>query len=150
MIDIHSIRLPSSFSDAVGRFRTNIGFFRVNYAIVFLLIIYSSLLFHPISLIVFTVMTLLWVFLYFLREEPLAVFGRTIDDRIVLIVLSVLTLVFLFLTSATANILFALLIAAAVVVLHAVLRKADDLVNDEEGAGLMPGVGHRFGPSSSS
>lgn len=150
MIDIHSIRLPSSFSDAFGRLRTNIGFFRVNYAIVALFILFLSLLWHPISLLVFSVMTLLWVFFYFLRDEPLAVFGRTIDDRIVLISLSVFTLVFLFLTSATENILFALLIATAVVVLHAVLRTTDDLFNDEEGARLMPGVGYRLGSSPSS
>ncbi|OWM87114.1 PRA1 family protein F3-like [Punica granatum] len=150
MADVRAIRLPSSFSDAVSRCRTNIGYFRMNYAIIMLLILFLSLLWHPISLIVFIVMMAAWLFLYFLRDEPLVIFHRTIDDRVVLIILSILTIVFLFLTNATWNIIAALLIGAAVVLLHSVFRKTDDLTMDEEAAGLMSGVGVPIGAASSS
>ncbi|KAK4784573.1 hypothetical protein SAY86_018941 [Trapa natans] len=150
MLDVHSIRLPLDFPDAVSRSRTNIAYFRMNYAIVVLFILFLSLLWHPISLIVLIAMMAAWLFLYFLRDEPLVIFHRTIDDRVVLIVLSILTVVFLFLTNATWNIIGALLIGVAVIIIHSVFRKTDDLAMDEEAAGLMTGVGIHFEASSSS
>ncbi|XP_057459417.1 PRA1 family protein F3-like [Actinidia eriantha] len=134
MFNFRSIGFPSGISGVIGRIRTNLAYFRMNYAIIMLMIVFLSLLWHPISLIVFVVMMALWLFLYFLRDEPLAIFGRTIDDRAVLIVLSVLTIVFLLLTDATSNILFSLLIGVVVVLIHAVLRKTDDLCVDQESA----------------
>ncbi|GLU22372.1 hypothetical protein SLE2022_384530 [Rubroshorea leprosula] len=148
LFNLRSINLPSNFPDAVTRIRTNLAYFRMNYAIIVLIILFLSLLWHPISLIVFLVMMAAWLFLYFLRDEPLVVFSRTIDDRVVLIVLSILTIVFLLLTHATLNILVSLLIGAAVVLVHAAFRRTDDLLLDEEAAGLMTGVSP--GPSSSS
>ncbi|KAI4325338.1 hypothetical protein MLD38_030748 [Melastoma candidum] len=148
MLDYHALGVPSSFHEALSRLRTNLAYFRTNYAIVVLLILFLSLLWKPISLIVLVVMMAAWLFLYFLRDEPLAVFGRTIDDRLVLGVLSVLTLVFLFLTNATVNILVALLIGAVVVVLHGVFRRTEDL-GDEEGAGDTRGLMATVGSSSS-
>ncbi|GLT58334.1 hypothetical protein SLA2020_312340 [Shorea laevis] len=140
MFSLHSINLPGNFPDAVTRIKTNLAYFRMNYAIIVLIILFLSLLWHPISLIVFVVMMAAWLFLYFLRDEPLVVFNRTIDDRVVLIVLSILTIVFLFLTHATWNIVGSLLIGAAVVLVHAVFRRTDDLFLDEEAAGLTSGV----------
>ncbi|KAG2722754.1 hypothetical protein I3760_02G140800 [Carya illinoinensis] len=141
IFNFHSFGIPASVADAIARVRTNVAFFRMNYAIVALLILFLSLLWHPISLIVFLVTMAVWLFLYFLRDEPLVVFNRTIDDRVVLIVLAVLTVVFLLLTHATANILVALLIAVVVILVHAAARKTDDLYFDEEATGFMTGVG---------
>ncbi|XVE51956.1 hypothetical protein DITRI_Ditri02bG0081600 [Diplodiscus trichospermus] len=143
MFNIHSISFPGSLSEAFSRVRTHVAYFRMNYAIIVLLILFLSLLWHPISLIVFVVMMAAWLFLYFLRDEPLVVFNRTIDDRVVLIVLGILTIVFLLLTDATLNILVSLFIGVVVILVHASLRRTDDLY-DEESAGLMSG------PSSSS
>ncbi|GKV35729.1 hypothetical protein SLEP1_g43956 [Rubroshorea leprosula] len=148
LFNLRSINLPGNFPDAVTRIRTNLAYFRMNYSIIVLIILFLSLLWHPISLIVFLVMMAAWLFLYFLRDEPLVVFSRTIDDRVVLIVLSILTIVFLLLTHATLNILVSLLIGAAVVLVHAAFRRTDDLLLDEEAAGLMSGVSP--GPSASS
>ncbi|XAR67640.1 hypothetical protein NMG60_11002484 [Bertholletia excelsa] len=132
MFNLHSIGIPANLNDAIGRIRTNLAYFRVNYAMAVLLVLFLSLLWHPISLIVFVVMMAAWIFLYFLRDEPLVILNRTIDDRVVLIGLSVLTIVLLLLTNATANILISLLVGTVLVLIHGALRKTDDLFQDEE------------------
>ncbi|KAK6125103.1 hypothetical protein DH2020_041167 [Rehmannia glutinosa] len=154
MFDLHCLNLPKSFREAVARvktnfayFQTNFAYFQTNYAIVVLGIVFLSLLWHPISLIVFIVMMAVWLFLYFLRDEPLVIFGRLISDRVVLIVLAVLTIFVLLLTRATTNILVSLLVGVVVVLIHSAVRKTDDLFADEEASGgLLRSSG---GPSSS-
>lgn len=145
MIQFDSINLPPSFGESTVRIRTNLAYFQVNYAIIVLLILFLSLLWHPVSLIVFFITMVAWLYLYFLRDEPLVIYGRTIDDRAVLIVLFVITLIFLFLTDATVNIMVGFLIGVFVVLVHSVVRRSDDVfVEDEEGLGsgmLLPGGG---------
>lgn len=140
--DYHSISLPRHLSDALSRLKTNLSYFRMNFAMIILLILFLSLLWHPISLIVFLLMMLAWLFLYFLRDEPLVLLGRSIDDRIILAVLSVFTVGLLLLTGATGNILIALAVGVAVVLIYSALRRCDDLFLDEEQAaagGLLSG-----------
>ncbi|PIN05334.1 hypothetical protein CDL12_22125 [Handroanthus impetiginosus] len=95
---------------AVAHVKTNLGYFRMNYAIVVLLILFLSLLWHPISLIVFITMMAAWLFLYFLRDEPLVIFAWLITDRV-------------------------LLVGVVMVLIHAVVRKTDDLFANKEAAG---------------
>ncbi|WVY99709.1 hypothetical protein V8G54_025779 [Vigna mungo] len=134
MFNFRSFSLPAGFSDAVRRVRENVGYFQMNYAIVVLIVLFLSLLWHPISLIVFVVLVAAWLFLYFLRDEPLVVLGRMISDRVVLVVMAVLTIALLLLTGAVSNILVALLIGVVLVVAHAAFRRTDDLFYDEEEA----------------
>ncbi|RDX76632.1 PRA1 family protein F2, partial [Mucuna pruriens] len=135
MFDFRSIALPSGgISGAVARVRDNVVYFQMNYAIIVLIVLFLSLLWHPISLIVFVVLMAAWLFLYFLRDEPLHVFGRLISDRVVLIVMAVLTVALLLLTGATLNIIVALLVGVVLVVAHAALRRTDDLFFDQEEA----------------
>ncbi|XP_051135837.1 PRA1 family protein F3-like [Andrographis paniculata] len=148
MVELHSFGLPKSVHEAVERVKANVAFFRMNYVIVVLFILFLSLLWHPISLIVFLVMMAVWLLLYFLRDQPLVVFGRLISDQVVLIVLSLVTLVVLFLTDATINILVSLLVGVVVVLIHAAARKTDDLFVDEETGGLLRSAG-ATSPSSS-
>lgn len=137
MFNFHSLNLPSGVNDAISRIKTNISYFQMNYAIIVLGIVFLSLLWHTISLIVFIVLMAIWLFLYFLRDEPLVIFGRLISDRVVLIVLSVFTIAMLLFTNATSNILISLAVAVVVVLIHASIRKTDDLFMDEEDAGFL-------------
>ncbi|XP_060205869.1 PRA1 family protein F3-like [Lycium barbarum] len=137
MFNLHSIKLPSSIRDAFSRIKTNFSYFQMNYALIVLGIVFLSLLWHPISLIVFIVLMAVWLFLYFLRDEPLMIFNRLISDRVVLIVLAVVTLGLLLLTHATSNILISLAVGIFVVLIHSALRKTDDLFMDEESAGFL-------------
>ncbi|XP_022721089.1 PRA1 family protein F2-like [Durio zibethinus] len=138
MFSIRSFNFPGNLSEAIFRVRPNLAYFCMNYAIIVVLILFLSLLWHTISLIVFLVMMAAWLFLYFLRDEPLVIFNRTIDDRVVLIVLELLTIVFLLLTHATLNIFGIAFDWCGFVLVHASLRRTDDLY-DEESAGLMSG-----------
>ncbi|KAJ9190316.1 hypothetical protein P3X46_001532 [Hevea brasiliensis] len=150
MFNFHSFKLPTNLAEALVRLKTNAAYFGMNYAIIILIILFLSLLWHPISLIVFIVMMAAWLFLYFLRDEPLEVFGRTIDDLVVLILLGVLTIVFLLLTHVTLNVIVSLVIGVVAVVVHGVIRKIDDLFLDEEATGLMSTASGGGAASSSS
>ncbi|KAE8674142.1 PRA1 family protein F2 [Hibiscus syriacus] len=143
MFNIHSINCPRSVSEAISRFRTNVAYFRMNYVMIVFIILLLGLLWHPTSLIILITMMALWLFLYFLRDKPLVVFNCTIGDSVLHVVLGVLTCVFLLLTDATGNILVSVFISVVVALVHASLRKIDDLY-DEETTGFISG------PSSSS
>ncbi|XP_011652356.1 PRA1 family protein F2 [Cucumis sativus] len=132
--DYHSFTLPSNLHDTLSRIKINLTYFRMNYAIVVLVVLFLALLWHPISLLVLFLMLSLWLFLYFLRDQPLILAGRVLEDWIILLLLSLFTLGFLFLTNATLNILIALLVGAALVLAHAAVRKTDNLYLDEEEA----------------
>ncbi|VVB00229.1 unnamed protein product [Arabis nemorensis] len=134
MFDLESMSLPDGFFDSISRIKTNLAYFRANYAIVFLFILFVSLLYHPTSLLVLAILIVFWIFLYFLRDESLKVYGYQIDDRTVLIGLSVLTVVLLLLTHATWNIIGSLGIATVLVLIHAAVRRSDHLFLDEEAA----------------
>ncbi|KAI3856620.1 hypothetical protein MKW92_013432 [Papaver armeniacum] len=85
----------------------------------------------------------LWLFFYFLREEPLVILHRNIDDRVVLVVLSVFTILVLLLTHVTLNILISVSLSVVLVLVHAGLRKNEDLFvlndnNEEEDLEQLP------------
>ncbi|KAL9235456.1 hypothetical protein vseg_010214 [Gypsophila vaccaria] len=145
----HVLSLPASLSAAFSRLKTNLSFFRMNFSLFVLLVLFLSLLWHPLSLVVFLLMLLAWIFLFFLRDEPLIVFRKTVDDRIVIALLSFLTLFFLFFTGATLNIILSVSVSVAVLLVYSVFRSTDDLYLDEEqaaGSGLLSGHPHYSSP----
>lgn len=91
-----------------------------------LFVLFLSLLWHPVSLIVFMVVMVAWLFLYFLRDDPIVVFGYAVDERVVLTILSISTVVLL-VTRATLNVVVGVAVGLAAVVVHGAFRRTEDL-----------------------
>ncbi|XP_057427998.1 PRA1 family protein E-like [Lotus japonicus] len=141
---LHSLTRPYSLGEASLRVKHNLRHFLGNYTMVLLFILFVSLIWHPVSIIVFLAVFLAWFFLFFFRDRPVVVLSRTVDYRFILAALWVVTVVALVLTRVWLNVLVSLLVGAAVVGLHAVFRSTEDLYVDEldvSDGGLLSVVG---------
>lgn len=148
-LNFRSFSLPISAAESMVRIRRNASYFRVNYAMIMLVILFLSLLWHPLSMIIYLIIFVLWWFFYLFRDDQVVVLGRVIDDRIVLGILSLLTIVCLVFTRVGVNILVSLIIGVALVGIHAAFRNTEDLFADDEEDGLPSVVGdHPLRPTT--
>lgn len=143
-----SFTLPLSFPDLTLRFNKNIYTYRGNYVIISLLVFILTLIFRPITAIVFLIIIVSWIYLLIARDEPLVIYDFEIGDRLILIALSVVTIVAVAVASVWWNVFISSLIAVLLVSLHAILRTSDFDDNESPYGSLLSGVdedGHSRG-----
>ncbi|KAL5217447.1 hypothetical protein ABZP36_018131 [Zizania latifolia] len=124
VLDATAFSRPGSCGEARVRARRNLAYFRGNYALVALVIVFLGLVYRPVSMLAFLALFVAWLALYFGRGDgdPLVCLRREVDDRVVLAVLSVTTVLAVALTRARLNLLVSLVLAAVVIGVHAAFR----------------------------
>ncbi|ESQ36003.1 hypothetical protein EUTSA_v10008786mg [Eutrema salsugineum] len=136
LLDLSALSLPHRYDEAMAHLRHNLSYFRANYALAVLAIVFLGLVYHPISMVAFIVVFIGWILLYFSRDanDPIVISGREVDDRIVLGLLSLVTILALVYTDVGENVLASLIIGLLIVGAHGAFRSTDDLFIDEETA----------------
>ncbi|CAA2955646.1 PRA1 family D-like [Olea europaea subsp. europaea] len=148
-LDPASLSLPISLSEAGFRLTQNFRYFYPNYALLSLLVFLLTLLPHPLALVLFLCIFIAYVYLFFSRSEPLTVFDQTVDQKIILGFLLVLTLVAVLWTKVWWNIFISLIVGAVIVLLHGVLRAPEEVEEDSPNGSLLNVVDDPRGDYSS-
>ncbi|ESQ36501.1 hypothetical protein EUTSA_v10008893mg [Eutrema salsugineum] len=130
-LDLSAISFPSSVADATTRLTQNLTHFRVNYIIILSVLLALTLITRPIAILAFVAVGLAWFFLYFAREESLTIFGFTVDDGVVALLLIGLTIASLVTTGVWLRALTTVGFGVVILILHAALRGTEDLLTDD-------------------
>ncbi|KAI3717623.1 hypothetical protein L1987_69356 [Smallanthus sonchifolius] len=133
-LSLSSLSLPISFPELSLRIQRNLYAYRTNYLLISLLIFLLTLIPHPITFIFFLVIIFAWIYLVLSREEPLLMLDFEIGRRLIVILLSVVTVVAVAASGIWWNIFVSVLISTLVVCLHAILRTPDDVEESPYGA----------------
>ncbi|KAL8048072.1 hypothetical protein ABFX02_07G040200 [Erythranthe guttata] len=136
-LDLSALSLPISVSESTYRLTQNLRFFLPNYAVITLLIFVVTLVTRPLPLILFLCISAAWVYLVLWRDEPLSVFDFEIDQKIIVGFLAVLTLVALFWTKTWSKLFVSVIVGAAIVLFHGVLRAPEDSLEDSPYGSLL-------------
>ena len=133
-------------ADAVGRIRTNLTYFRVNYMLISMSTVLVFFLAKPSAIVWLLLLLAGWTYLFVVNPHPITVGGKTYSHNEKLIGASGVSLVFVFFLTNSASVLFsAVAFACAAIAIHGSMRVPDNLFVDEtpqgaQGAGLFGGL----------
>lgn len=148
MLDRSVLTKPESFGEAANRIRKNASYFRVNYLLVILATTIVSFVMHPTSLLVLAVLLGMWIYVLFIRQQPVIVAGRELSQKESLIAMGVISFVTIFFLTSVGTVFFsALTFSCAVIACHGAFREPDNLfVDDVESS--QPFLGFLTGSST--
>lgn len=138
-VNTAALSLPISLSEATYRLSQNINFFFPNYALLTLLVFLLTLITRPLTLLFFLCIFSAWIYLLLARsiDDPFTVFGFDIDHKIVIAFLSLMTLVAIFWTHVWFKLFIGLIVAVAIVFVHAVLMAPEDSLENSPYGSLL-------------
>lgn len=125
---------PASLSAALTRLRQNAKYFTTNYAILVSVCAAASLIGSPVALILYAAVFGLWLVLYFYREDPMAAWGRHVDDRVVILGLVLVSFAVLWIVGKVNVLLIGVAVGVLICAVHAVVRNPQGLFLDEDDA----------------
>ncbi|KAK3013349.1 hypothetical protein RJ639_008342 [Escallonia herrerae] len=125
---------PDSLAGAGIRLRCNAKYFGANYAILTSACAAASLIGSPVALIVAAFVGMLWLVLYFFREDPLVVLGRHVSDWAVMVGLVTVSVLAVWFTGILNNLLIGIGVGVLISAVHGVFRNPEGLFLDENEA----------------
>ncbi|XP_048324193.2 PRA1 family protein E [Ziziphus jujuba] len=111
---------PSTFGEATARMKHNLYYYRISYSTITLFILLISVLWHPLSIVIFAIFFFGMLLGYCCNQDLTELLKGFLT------VLWVVTLVALLSTGFWLNVLVAISIGCVVVGIHAVFRSTDD------------------------
>ncbi|CAH2033445.1 unnamed protein product [Thlaspi arvense] len=129
-----SIDRPTSFSSAFSRAKLNLRHFVVNYSLV---IVASSTLFligDPTALLTVASFASMWLLFYFCKDHPLVLYGRHINDHVIVFGLILGSLWAMWFTHCLESMALGVVTGLLLCLFHAVVRNPDDLFVQEKDA----------------
>ncbi|KAL6744982.1 prenylated rab acceptor family protein [Haematococcus lacustris] len=132
VVDRTALSKPANLAEALGRIKKNTAYFKVNYLVVVLTTCVVTFLMHPSSLFVLGLLLAAWIYLLFIRQQPVVISGRQLSDREKMMAMSAISFVTIFFLTSVGTVFFsALSISLAVVCAHGALREPDNLFIDD-------------------
>eukprot|EP00195_Chlamydomonas_chlamydogama_P000996 CAMPEP_0202916448 /NCGR_PEP_ID=MMETSP1392-20130828/68587_1 /ASSEMBLY_ACC=CAM_ASM_000868 /TAXON_ID=225041 /ORGANISM="Chlamydomonas chlamydogama, Strain SAG 11-48b" /LENGTH=202 /DNA_ID=CAMNT_0049608877 /DNA_START=129 /DNA_END=737 /DNA_ORIENTATION=+ len=132
VLDRSALSKPANLTEAAGRIRKNAAYFRVNYLIVMITTCVVTFVMHPGSLFILALLLAGWVYVMFIRKEPLVIGGRTLSEREKFLGMSAVSFITIFFLTSVGTVFFsALSLSLAVIVAHGAFREPDNLFIDD-------------------
>nr|XP_043618738.1 PRA1 family protein G2 [Erigeron canadensis] len=125
-----SFTCPNSFT----RIQSNLKHFSINYGIITTSCAAVSLLGNPLRLLAFGLVFTLWLVFYFLREDPVVVYGHNVHDHVVTCGLVLVSFFCVLCLGFGWNLVVGIAVGALISVVHAVFRNDEGIYLDENDA----------------
>ncbi|KAK1440157.1 hypothetical protein QVD17_05982 [Tagetes erecta] len=122
---------PDSLNLAGTRIRVNSKYFGVNYGIITTACAAVSLIGDPTTLLTFALVFIMWLVLYFFREDPMVVCGHHVHDHFVTVCLVFITGIAIWYLGFVSNVVIGVMVGVLLSVVHAVFRNPQGVYFDE-------------------
>eukprot|EP00736_Rhodelphis_marinus_P009231 Rmarinus@m.19138 len=134
-VDKHKFSKPNDGNDVMPRIKRNIAVWKANYAVCLLITVVLTVLMHPGSLLVLSLLFALWAYVFLVRTEPIVVQNRALNETESAVILAAVSFAVVFLlTNVGSVLLFALSLGGVGVLAHAALRREEESFDEETGS----------------